>query len=64
MKKTVIVNIYNFIRMSHVEPSIFIQDDFETVRNQIILIRQYGFPATYALKYRSEEHTSELQSPS
>ena len=51
MKKTVIVNIYNFIRMSHVEPSIFIQDDFETVRNQIILIRQYGFPATYALKY-------------
>lgn len=51
MKKTAIVNIYNFIRMSHVEPSIFIPDDFETVRNQITLIRQYGFPATYALKY-------------
>lgn len=51
MKKTTIVNIYNFIRMSHVEPSIFIPDDFETVRNQITLIRQYGFPATYALKY-------------
>lgn len=51
MKKTVIVNIYNFIRMSHVEPSVFIPDDFETVRNQITLIRQYGFPATYALKY-------------
>lgn len=51
MKKTVIVNIYNFIRMSHVEPSIFIQDDFETVKNQMTLIRQYGFPATYALKY-------------
>lgn len=51
MSKTAIVNIYNFIRMSHVEPSIFIQDDFETVRNQITLIRQYGFPATYALKY-------------
>lgn len=51
MKKTTIVNIYNFIRMSHVEPSIFIPDDFETVRNQMTLIRQYGFPATYALKY-------------
>lgn len=51
MKKNVIVNIYNFIRMSHVEPSIFIQDDYETVKNQMILIRQYGFPATYALKY-------------
>lgn len=51
MAKTVIVNIYNFIRMSHVEPSRFIPDDFETIRNQIILVKQYGFPATYALKY-------------
>lgn len=51
MSKPAIVNIYNFIRMSHVEPSIFIPDDFETVRNQMTLIRQYGFPATYALKY-------------
>lgn len=51
MKKTVIVNIYNFIRMSHAEPSVFIPDDFETVQKQITLIRQYGFPATYALKY-------------
>lgn len=51
MKKTVIVNIYNFIRMSHVEPSVFIPDDFETVKKQMILVRQYGFPATYALKY-------------
>lgn len=49
--KSVIVNIYNFIRMSHVEPSVFIPDDFETVRNQMTLVRQYGFPATYALKY-------------
>ena len=51
VKKTVIVNIYNFIRMSHVEPSVFIPDDFETVRKQMILIRQYDLPATYALKY-------------
>lgn len=51
MKKTVIVNIYNFIRMSHVEPSVFIEDDFETVKEQMILVRQYGFSATWALKY-------------
>lgn len=51
MKKTVIVNIYNFIRMSHTEPSRFIQDDFETIKNQLIMIKQYGFPGTYALKY-------------
>ena len=51
MKKTVIVNIYNFIRKAHEEPSRFIQDDFETVRKQIQVVRQYGLPATYALKY-------------
>ncbi len=49
--KTGIVNIYNFIRMSHVEPSRFIQDDFDTIRNQILCVKQYGFPGTYALKY-------------
>ena len=51
MKQTVIVNIYNFIRMSHVEPSRFIIDDFETIRSQLILVKQLGFPGTYALKY-------------
>ncbi len=51
MKKTAIVNIYNFIRMSHMEPSRFIEDDFETVRQQLILVKQMGFPATWALKY-------------
>lgn len=51
MKKTVIVNIYNCIRMSHVEPSRFISDDFETLKKQLILVKQYGFPGTYALKY-------------
>ena len=51
MKKTVIVNIYNFIRKSHVEPSEFIIDDFETIRNQLILMKQYGLPGTYALKH-------------
>lgn len=51
MKKTVIVNIYNFIRMSHVEPSRFIIDDFETIQNQLMIVKQFGFPGTYALKY-------------
>ena len=49
--KQVAVNIYNFIRMSHTEPSRFIQDDFDTLRNEIITVKQYGFPGTYALKY-------------
>ena len=51
MKKTAIVNIYNFIRKSHEEPSRFIQDDFDTIQKQIEAVRQYGLPATYALKY-------------
>ena len=50
MKKTVIVNIYNFIRMSHSEPSKFVIDDFETIQNQLIVAKQFGLPATYALK--------------
>ena len=51
MKKTAIVNIYNFIRMSHTEPSRFLMDDFDTLRRILILVKQYGFPGTYALKY-------------
>lgn len=51
MKKTAIVNIYNFIRMSHAEPSEFVIDDFETIQNQLIVAKQFGLPATYALKY-------------
>ncbi len=50
-RKTTVVNIYNFVRMSHTEPTRFIWDDFETIRNQIIAVKQYGFPGTYALKY-------------
>lgn len=50
-KKAVVVNIYNFIRKAHEEPSRFIQDDFDTIRRQIALVRRYGLPATYALKY-------------
>lgn len=48
---TTIVNIYNFIRMSHQEPSEFLQADFDTIARQIRLLKQYGLPSTYALKY-------------
>ena len=51
MNKTAIVHIYNFIRMSHSEPSRFLTDDFDTLRRILILVKQYGFPGTYALKY-------------
>ena len=51
MKKTAIVHIYNFIRMSHTEPSRFLFDDYDTLRRILILVKQYGFPGTYALKY-------------
>ena len=50
-KSCTIVNIYNFIRMSHQEPSVFQQADFDTIARQIRLLKQYGLPATYALKY-------------
>lgn len=51
MKKTSIVNVYNFIRMSHQEPSEFLQADFDTLAKQIRILKQYGLPSTYALKY-------------
>ncbi len=51
MKKTAIVHIYNFVRMSHTEPSRFLFDDYDTLRRMLILVKQYGFPGTYALKY-------------
>ena len=50
-KKTTIVNIYNFIRMSHQEPSEFLEADFDTIARQIRLLKQYGLPSTFALKY-------------
>ena len=49
MKKTSVVNIYNFIRKAHTDLGEFIPDDFETIRNQLILMKQYGLPGTYAL---------------
>ena len=51
MKKNTVINIYNFIRRSHEEPSRFIQDDFDTIKNQIEILKQYNLPSTYALKH-------------
>jgi len=51
MKKTVIVNIYNFIRSGPSDMADFMLDDFETIRNEILTVKQYGFPGTYALKH-------------
>ena len=51
MKKTVIVNLYQVVRMSHWEPSRFVFDDFDTLRQEIRTAKQLGFPGTYALKY-------------
>ena len=51
MKKTVIINIYNFIRSGPSDMADFMLDDFETIRNEILTVKQYGFPGTYALKH-------------
>ena len=56
MKKISIVNVYNFIRMSHQEPSEFLQADFDTLAKQIRILKQYGLPSTYALKYDALMH--------
>lgn len=46
-----IVNIYNFIRKTVYPSGKFILDDYETVVRQIEILKQYGLPSTYALKY-------------
>lgn len=51
MKKLALINIYNIVRQSHTHPSKFIEDDYETLKNQIIVAKYYGLPLTIALKY-------------
>lgn len=46
-----IVNIYNFIRKTVYPSGEFVQDDFQTIVYQLEILKQYGLPATYALKY-------------
>lgn len=51
MNKLAIVNIYNFVRKSHEEPSRFIIDDFETLEKQLTVLAKFNLPSTVALKY-------------
>ena len=37
MKQTAIVNLYNFIRMSNEEPSVFIQADLTQLPHRFVL---------------------------
>lgn len=50
-KSARVINIFNFIRQSHVEPSRFIQDDYDAIFNQIQILKKYQMPSTFALKY-------------
>ncbi|MGL4345125.1 MAG: FN3 associated domain-containing protein [Cellulosilyticaceae bacterium] len=51
MKRQGLVNIYHFIRKSTYEDGIFTQEDFDTLRLEMELLKQHQLPATYALKY-------------
>lgn len=51
MNKATVINIYNFVRRSHEEPGRFIPDDFDTIANQMMVLKQLGLPSTYALKH-------------
>lgn len=51
IKEPSIVNIYNFIRKTVYPSGEFVQDDFQTIVYQLEILKQYGLPATYALKY-------------
>lgn len=46
-----VVNLYNFIRKTTNSDGKFNHADYETVVIQLELNKQYGLPATYALKY-------------
>lgn len=51
MKKQTLVNIYHFIRKSTYPDGVFTQEDFDTLKNEMLLLKQHQLPATYALKH-------------
>ena len=51
MKKQALVNIYHFIRKSTYNDGIFTQEDFDTLKNEMEILKQHQLPATYALKH-------------
>lgn len=46
-----LVNIFNIVRMSHESPSKFYIDDLDTFEKQLIIVKYFNLPATFALKY-------------
>ena len=62
MKKQGLVNIYHFIRKSTYNDGLFTQEDFDTLKMEIDILKQYQLPATYALKYDAvmDERYAEL----
>ncbi|MGL4738912.1 MAG: FN3 associated domain-containing protein [Cellulosilyticaceae bacterium] len=65
MKRQGLVNIYHFIRKSTYEDGIFTQEDFDTLKSEMDLLKQHQLPATYALKYDAlmdERYTALIKS--
>ncbi len=50
-KKQAIVNLYHFIRKSTYPDGEFVQEDLDTIANEMSLMKKYGLASTYALKY-------------
>ncbi|MEG0710679.1 MAG: FN3 associated domain-containing protein [Niameybacter sp.] len=51
MKKQALVNIYHFIRKSTYNDGVFTWEDFDTLKNEMDILKQHQLPATYALKH-------------
>lgn len=65
MKKQAVVNIYHFIRKSTYEDGIFTEEDFDTLKCEMDILKQHQLPATYALKYDAlldEQYTKLIKS--
>lgn len=65
MKKQALVNIYHFIRKSTYNDGIFTQEDFDTLKNEMEILKQHQLPATYALKHDAvvdERYTALIKS--
>lgn len=62
MKKQALVNIYHFVRKSTYNDGIFTQEDFDTLKNEMDILKQHQLPATYALKHDAvmDERYTEL----
>lgn len=65
MKKQGLVNIYHFVRKSTYNDGVFTQEDFDTLKNEMDILKQHQLPATYALKHDAvvdEQYTTLIKS--